>query len=65
MRHTPFLICLCLIAASVTAQNINIPAEITDATAWPRAMPRLLNWPRFFGHNLLRACTATRLQASR
>jgi putative CocE/NonD family hydrolase len=29
-----------LIAAPVTAQSINIPAEITDEAAWPRVMPR-------------------------
>src|SRR5450755_1325928 len=40
MRRTSFLIYLCLIAAPVTAQNINVPADITDEAAWPRVMPR-------------------------
>jgi putative CocE/NonD family hydrolase len=40
MRRPPLLIFLCLIAAPVAAQSINIPAEITDEAALPRVMPR-------------------------
>jgi putative CocE/NonD family hydrolase len=40
MRHSNWLILACLIAAPVLAQQINIPAEITDEAALPRVMPR-------------------------
>src|ERR1700677_4968175 len=40
MRHANLLILLCLIAEPAMAQQINIPAEITDEAALPRVMPR-------------------------
>ena len=44
MRYTSLLIYLCLIAApaavAVPAQQIKLPAEITDEAALPRVMPR-------------------------
>jgi putative CocE/NonD family hydrolase len=40
MRHASVLICLWWFAAPVTAQQIDIPAEITDEAALPRVMPR-------------------------
>ncbi|HEY6618989.1 MAG TPA: CocE/NonD family hydrolase [Steroidobacteraceae bacterium] len=40
MRPANLLIVLCLIAAPAVAQQIRIPAEITDEAAWPRVMPR-------------------------
>ena len=40
MHPANWLCCLCLIAAPVIAQQINIPAEITDESALPRVMPR-------------------------
>ncbi len=40
MRPANPLIFLCLIAAPAIAQQINIPAKITDEAAWPRVMPR-------------------------
>jgi putative CocE/NonD family hydrolase len=41
MRHANLLIVIWLTAAPVTAQQINIPAEIGDEAALPRVMPRL------------------------
>jgi putative CocE/NonD family hydrolase len=40
MRRTNLLIGICLLAAPALAQQINIPAEITDEAALPRVMPR-------------------------
>ena len=40
MRPANLLICICLIAAPAIAQQINIPADITDEAALPRVMPR-------------------------
>src|SRR6202034_4452749 len=40
MRHANLLILLCLIAAPAIAQQINIPAEMTNEAALPRVMPR-------------------------
>jgi uncharacterized protein len=40
MRHANLLILLCLIAEPAMAQQINIPAEITDESTQPRVMPR-------------------------
>ena len=40
MHPANWLCCLCLIAAPAVAQQINIPAEITDESALPRVMPR-------------------------
>jgi hypothetical protein len=40
MYPANWLCCLCLIAAPAIAQQINIPAEITDESALPRVMPR-------------------------
>jgi uncharacterized protein len=40
MRPANLFIFICLIAAPALAQQINIPAEITDAAALPRVMPR-------------------------
>jgi len=41
MRHAALLIYLCLIAAPPgSAQQVNIPAEITDEATLPRVMPR-------------------------
>jgi len=40
MRQASLLIFLCLCAVPVMAQQINIPAEMTDEAAWPRVMPR-------------------------
>jgi putative CocE/NonD family hydrolase len=40
MRHASLLILISLIAAPAVAQQINIPAEITDEAALPRVMPR-------------------------
>jgi hypothetical protein len=40
MRHPNLLIFMCLFAAPAIAQQINIPAEITDEAALPRVMPR-------------------------
>jgi putative CocE/NonD family hydrolase len=40
MRHANLLILICLIAAPAIAQQINIPAEMTDEAALPRVMPR-------------------------
>jgi putative CocE/NonD family hydrolase len=51
MRRTSFLIYLCLIAAPVTAQNINVPADITDEAAWPRVMPRFAKAVIGFQHS--------------
>ena len=40
MRHANILILVSLFAAPVIAQQINIPADITDEAALPRVMPR-------------------------
>lgn len=41
MRPANWLFCLCLIAVPASAQQINIPAEITDEAALRRLMPRI------------------------
>src|SRR5580692_2322309 len=40
MRHANILILVSLFAAPVIAQQINIPADITDEAALPRVIPR-------------------------
>jgi uncharacterized protein len=40
MRRSSLLVGLCALSLPVSAQNINIPAEITDVAALPRVMPR-------------------------
>jgi hypothetical protein len=40
MRRTILLICICLVAAPVVAQQINLPAEISNEAALPSVMPR-------------------------
>ncbi len=40
MRPANLLIFICLIAAPALAQQIDVPAEITDEAALPRVMPR-------------------------
>ncbi|MEO7205197.1 MAG: hypothetical protein ABI356_10345 [Steroidobacteraceae bacterium] len=43
MRRANLLFCTGLIAGPAIAQQINIPAQITDEAALPRAMPRFAN----------------------
>jgi uncharacterized protein len=40
MRHAKLLIYICFVAAPAVAQQINVPAEITNEAALPRVMPR-------------------------
>ena len=40
MRRAILLICICLVAVPVVAQQINLPAEISNDAALPSVMPR-------------------------
>jgi uncharacterized protein len=40
MRQPFLMTCLCSLAATAVAQNINLPAEMADEAALPRVMPR-------------------------